>query len=461
MKKQTKGVITVASLGLCAMVLTGCTKSFCSVQDKAELISIYEKNNIKTINEKAAKNGMLLPSDEFIAFIDDKVEEYVASEDCPKDDKGVALRSFAKFAGYNEKGKATLYYNYDKWYQEACVELGVSKCPGVSYISFYKSSLNSGISGKTACLTPEEGDFGLGENQIFVEGKSWGQAFVDYGPIEGLLVYPIGAMIHYFTKAFGMYTGQVAAIILMTVIIRTILFLVSFPATRSQNKMSELQPQINALQQKYPNAQTNSYDKQKLAQEQMELFKKNHVHPFLQMLFMIPQMIVFICVVSALQGAAVLSQGTIFSTSFTSITYKAILGWNHETPFALILFLLMAVAQAISTLLPQMFQKWKEKKFNVNLVKVQENKQKNSMKYISYFMLVFIVLISLSLPISMAIYWFIGALINIIQTLIMEAINTSRRHKNNKNGGNSGASWQRNKNKKKKKSSDKFSIRRG
>ena len=115
MKKQTKGVITVASLGLCAMVLTGCTKSFCSVQDKAELISIYEKNNIKTINEKAAKNGMLLPSDEFIAFIDDKVEEYVASEDCPKDDKGVALRSFAKFAGYNEKGKATLYYNYDKW----------------------------------------------------------------------------------------------------------------------------------------------------------------------------------------------------------------------------------------------------------------------------------------------------------------------------------------------------------
>ena len=97
----------------------------------------------------------------------------------------------------------------------------------------------------------------------------------------------------------------------------------------------------------------------------------------------------------------------------------------------------MAVAQAISTLLPQMFQKWKEKKFNVNLVKVQENKQKNSMKYISYFMLVFIVLISLSLPISMAIYWFIGALINIIQTLIMEAINTSRRHKNNKNGGNS------------------------
>lgn len=455
MKKQTKGVIAVGGLAFCALMMSSCTKSFCTVQDKAELIAIYEKNNIESINKKASNNGMLLPGKEYLEFIDGKVNDYVALEECPKNDEGKALASFAKFGGFNEKGKPTLFYNYDNWYEDACIELGMDKCPSISYVNFYKSSLKSGVSGKTACITPETGEFGSSGNEIFVEGKSWGQAFTEYGVLEGLFVYPIAAMIHYFTKAMG----PTGAIVLMTVIIRAILFCISLPATRSQNKMSELQPKINALQQKYPNAQTNSYDKQRLAQEQMALFKENHVHPFLQMLFMIPQMIVFICVVSALQGSAILTEGVIFGTQFTSVTYKAILSWGKETAFALILFLLMAIAQAISTLLPQMFQKWKEKKFNASMVKVQQNKQQNSMKYVSYFMLVFIVFISLTLPISMAIYWFIGALINIVQTLVMESLNTHRRHKNNRSGGNSGASWQRNKSIKKNKSSNRFSIR--
>ncbi len=458
MKRKTKGIIAAVTLGFCTLVMTGCTKSFCTVQDKAELMATYEEKNLESINKKAADKGILLPQQEFIAYIDTKVEEYVASEECPKDLEGKALTSFARFAGYNEDNKPTLFYNYDKWYEEAAYDLGVDKIPSYSYISFYKSSLKSGISGKTACISTEDGKFGLAGNEVYVEGKTWGQAFKDYGFLEGLLVYPIAAMLHTFTKAFGPYGGQTAAILLVTLIIRLIVFAITFPATRSQNKMSELQPQLAALQQKYPNASTNTYDKQKLAQEQMQLYKNNHIHPFLQMLLMIPQMIIFICVVSALQGSAILSQGTIFNVEFTNVTYKAIFSWSKQTPFAIILFLLMAVSQMIATLLPQAFQKWKEKRFTSSTVRVQPNQQQKTMKSVSYFMLIFIVLMGLTLQISMAIYWFVGALLTICQTLVLELINTHRRHKH-KTYHNDGGNWQKNKNKKK--SSDRFSIRRG
>ena len=39
--------------------------------------------------------------------------------------------------------------------------------------------------------------------------------------------------------------------------------------------MQKLQPQIAKLQEKYPNSNTNQYEKQRLAQEQMALYKKN------------------------------------------------------------------------------------------------------------------------------------------------------------------------------------------
>lgn len=87
-------------------------------------------------------------------------------------------------------------------------------------------------------------------------------------------------MLHYFTLTFGTSGwGQVAAILLVTIIIRSVVLLITFPITLSQTRMSELQPKIAALQQKYPNIDTNVEDKQRFAQEQMKLYKENKVTP--------------------------------------------------------------------------------------------------------------------------------------------------------------------------------------
>ena len=57
--------------------------------------------------------------------------------------------------------------------------------------------------------------------------------------------------------------------------------------------MSELKPELDALQNKYPHSNTNQYEKQQLAQEQMKLYKKNKIHPFRQILVMFIQFPVF------------------------------------------------------------------------------------------------------------------------------------------------------------------------
>lgn len=458
MNKKSKRLFSTLILGFSAILLTGCTKSFCSVQDKAEQMANYEKHNIEKLNKKAEESGLLLPQVAFIQFIDAKVESYVETGNCPTDNEGNPLVSFARYAGYNEKGKPELWYNYDLWCEEARTTLGVANVPSRTYLDYYKKSVKSGVAGTVACLTPEDGKFGLEGNEIYIEGKTWGESFRDYGPVEGLLVYPIGCMLHYFSKAFGTAgVGQVMAIILVTVIIRLIVLAITFPSTLSQAKMGALQPEINALQQKYPNSSTSSSDKQRLAQETMQLYKEHHIHPMMQILFMFVQLPVFICVWSALQGAAVLTQGTVFGLELTTVTLNAITSGSSQTPFAIVLFLMMAIAQIFSTLLPQWFQSWKTREFTVKTTVVKPNQQQGTMKMMSYMMMVVILVMGISLPAAMAIYWFIGALISIVQNLIIEAVQAHSRHHKNKNNRSTPA-WKRNKDQKKK---DRFSIRKG
>ena len=74
MTKLSKIMLGAAGLFLSLFVVTGCTKSFCSVNDKACLIANYEEKNKEEIDKKASENGYLLPGDQFWDFVDKKVD---------------------------------------------------------------------------------------------------------------------------------------------------------------------------------------------------------------------------------------------------------------------------------------------------------------------------------------------------------------------------------------------------
>ena len=77
------------------------------------------------------------------------------------------------------------------------------------------------------------------------------------------LVWPIAAMLYYFAKAFSGLGewGTILSILLVTVIVRAVLLLLTFRQTASQQKMTQLQPELAKIQEKYPNADTNHYNK--------------------------------------------------------------------------------------------------------------------------------------------------------------------------------------------------------
>jgi YidC/Oxa1 family membrane protein insertase len=79
------------------------------------------------------------------------------------------------------------------------------------------------------------------------------------------------------------------AIILLTLLIKLILFLPSLSSIHSQQKMQEIQPKLKALQEKYKD------NREELSRQLMALYKSNKVNPFsscLPLLIQLPILIV-------------------------------------------------------------------------------------------------------------------------------------------------------------------------
>ena len=328
-------------------------------------------------------------------------------------------------------------------------KFGFDEGLSVNFLSLMQTNLNSQIANLRTCITVNDGYYGHISNDplndtVLIEGKGedfyegWGRAFSEHGFLEGLLVYPIGTMVENFAHIFGMNGyGQICAVLLATFIIRILFMLVTMPATLSQQKMSFLQPELAKLQQKYPNANTNNYEKQKMAQAQMALYKKYKVHPFSSLLVIIVQFPVFICVWNALQGSASLSRDAVLGLRLSDTIWNVLsnfTNWPSNPGWwtALVLIILMSAAQIVSMLLPQRLNKKRMK----NVTKLGNssalNQQNRTLKITQWVMTIFIVIMGFTLPSAMGVYWFAGAIISIIQSVLLHFIFVARQNKRDK-----------------------------
>ena len=328
-------------------------------------------------------------------------------------------------------------------------KFGFDEGLSVNFLNLMQTNLNSQIANLRTCITVNDGYYGHISNDplndtVLIEGKGedfyegWGRAFSEHGFLEGLLVYPIGTMVENFAHIFGMNGyGQICAVLLATFIIRILFMLVTMPATLSQQKMSFLQPELAKLQQKYPNANTNNYEKQKMAQAQMALYKKYKVHPFSSLLVIIVQFPVFICVWNALQGSASLSRDAVLGLRLSDTIWNVLsnfTNWPSNPGWwtALVLIILMSAAQIVSMLLPQRLNKKRMK----NVTKLGNssalNQQNRTLKITQWVMTIFIVIMGFTLPSAMGVYWFAGAIISIIQSVLLHFIFVARQNKRDK-----------------------------
>lgn len=433
LNKLHKTLILVGGL----FVLSSCTASFCSEVDLTRMMyaydsglsynattQVYETNpGLQQILDQAAEDGIDTPSEAFWLALDNKVltaaraEAINNGEGSLTDEEVLLTYGYVKFLGPN----SVVWSNWDKWVGELKTDLPLAETPNRDFTTLYKSEIDRAVATYRSCITTISGNYGP-DGEFFFEGKTWAEAF-NRGLIEGLFVYPVAFLIETFNNAFASPISglsQVLAILLTTLIVRGLMIAATFKSTVATQKMSLLQPEIAKLQNKYPNSNTNQFERQRLAQEQMALYKKHGVNPFNQILVAFVQFPVFIAVWGAMTGSAVLATGSFLGLNLSSPLGGVITSSWFEAKWwtAIVIFLLMTAAQFVAMKLPMWLQKKARKEVGSTMKNNAASASQSQANTISNVMFVMIIVMGFSLPSAMGVYWFVGALISLGQTLL-------------------------------------------
>ena len=206
------------------------------------------------------------------------------------------------------------------------------------------------------------------------------------------------------------------AIIALTVIIRLILFPLYYQSIKSQKALQEIQPKVEELKKKYKD------NKEKMSMEMMQLYKDEKVNPFSSCLPLLVQFPFLIAVYQVFRHG--------LNSESLDLLYPFVANpgqINSVSPF--LLGLDLAIPSIILAFLAGGAQFWQAKMMVTRkppLVKGKEiagagdEKMMAMMnKQMVYFMPLITVIIGISLPAGLTLYWFITTLLMALQQLWM------------------------------------------
>jgi len=175
-----------------------------------------------------------------------------------------------------------------------------------------------------------------------------------------LLLHWILVTINDFIASLGLGPNWTwgLAIIGLTIIVRLILFPLTWKQYKSAQQMQVIQPQVKQLQQKYKN------DRGKLQEETMKLYQEHRVNPFASCLPLLLQLPVFIALYAAIKGLGPLSapeyQASVEALNGASFLWIPELGLPDPYYILLVLYVgsqMISTELMVATQTDQM-QKW-------------------------------------------------------------------------------------------------------
>lgn len=197
------------------------------------------------------------------------------------------------------------------------------------------------------------------------------------------------------------------AILLLTIIIKTALFPLTYKSFMSSAKMRVLKPQVEEINKKYP-GQDNAMTRQ---QKMMELYKQVGVNPMAGCLPMLLQMPFLLALFMFFPSAIELRhQSFLWATDLS--TYDSLIHWNVQIPFVSQYFgnhisifcLLMSLVTVLNT------------KYTMEQQSGGQE-QMPGMKLMMYFMPVMMFFILNSYPAGLNYYYLVSTLFTILQTI--------------------------------------------
>ncbi|KKP42904.1 MAG: 60 kDa inner membrane insertion protein [Parcubacteria group bacterium GW2011_GWA2_33_14] len=193
------------------------------------------------------------------------------------------------------------------------------------------------------------------------------------------------------------------AIILLTIIIRVIIYPLSVKSLNSQKNLQKLQPQLQEIQKKYKN------DKEKQARETLELYRKEKINPFSGLFLALIQLPILIALYSVFNnGLKSIELNNLYSFVSNPVNINPIfLGAINLSLPNLFFAFLAGIVQFFQT-------KMIMPKLDKNQAK--ENQMTAMMqKQMVYFFPFITVIILLKLPSALGLYWIASGLFSIAQ----------------------------------------------
>jgi len=234
-----------------------------------------------------------------------------------------------------------------------------------------------------------------------------------YQPILNLLVF-------FYNILPGHDIGL--AIVIVTLIIRLILWPLSVQSVKSQKALQEIQPKLNALKKKYKD------QPQKLATAMMDLYRENKVSPFSSLLPLLIQFPILIAVYRVFRVGLSGTSLTLYSFIHNPGPLNPIsLGIFNLAKPNLILAIITAIIQYWQT--KMLSQKQPAEKFIEKNGAKDENMLAIMNKQMTFMMPLMTIFIGMTLPSGLMVYWLIGLIITIIQ----QKISFSKLKNNNAN----------------------------
>ncbi|MFY0761185.1 YidC family membrane integrase SpoIIIJ [Metabacillus dongyingensis] len=201
------------------------------------------------------------------------------------------------------------------------------------------------------------------------------------------IVYPLSWLIIYFAELMGNSYGL--SIVVVTLIIRFAILPLMIKQIKNSKAMQELQPEMQKLREKYSSKDQKT--QQKLQQETMALFQKNKVNPLAGCFPLLVQMPILIGFYHAIMRTEAIADHNFLWFDLGS-----------RDP----IYLLPIIA-GITTFIQQ------------KLTMAGTANQNPQMAMLLYIMPVMIVIFAVSFPAALSLYWVVGNIFMIVQTMII------------------------------------------
>lgn len=236
-----------------------------------------------------------------------------------------------------------------------------------------------------------------------------------------LLYYPLVNLLVIFYQILGQNLGL--AIIAITILIKVVTYPLTKPSLQLAKKQKELQPEIQKLKAQYKN-------KQVFAQKQMELYKKHGINPAAGCLPQIVQLVILFALYRVF--TTILGNSGVVGEELNSILYferfALEVGETINTQFLYLdltkpdpYFIIPVLAAASQFLLSKLMVANTSKMEKP--VKQTPSKEDDFMmimqKQSMYILPIFTLVIGISLPSGLVLFWFISTLIALIQYLML------------------------------------------